>query len=153
MERRIFTAAAAIAALLATTAPASAAQSLEERVLTLTNRERAAVGCSALASSRRLVAAARKHTDEMARTGRLSHDSADGRTFADRVTEQGYSFRLIAENIASGHESAGDVMRAWMRSSGHRANILNCELRDIGVAYAVSARGKPFWTQDFGAKG
>ena len=43
------------------------------------------------------------------------------------------------------------VVRAWMASPGHRANILNCRLRHLGVGVALS-RGQLWWTQDFGRK-
>ncbi len=41
-----------------------------------------------------------------------------------------------------------------MKSPGHRANILNCSLRHIGVGYVKKAdsANRPNWTQDFGAK-
>jgi uncharacterized protein YkwD len=41
-------------------------------------------------------------------------------------------------------------MNAWMNSAGHRANILNCDLRNIGVGLAYNAKHTPYWTQDFG---
>ncbi|WP_158841959.1 CAP domain-containing protein [Saccharothrix deserti] len=153
MPARTFTAGVAIAALLVTTTPALAAQTYEEQVLSLTNGERAAAGCPALAPNAQLAAAAKKHNDEMARTGNLSHTGVDGSTPAQRITEAGYQYRVMAENIAAGQTSAEEVVRAWMNSEGHRANIVNCELRDLGVAYAVNRDNKPFWTQDFGATG
>ena len=44
-----------------------------------------------------------------------------------------------------------DVMNAWMNSSGHRANILNCGLKDLGVGLAYQGK-TPIWTQDFGSQ-
>jgi uncharacterized protein YkwD len=38
-----------------------------------------------------------------------------------------------------------------MNSSGHRANILNCSLHNIGVGLAYNAKHTPYWTQDFGS--
>lgn len=152
MAPRTSAAGAAIAALLVTTAPAGAAPTYEDQVLTLTNGERAAVGCPALAPNAQLAAAAEKHNDEMARTGNFSHTGVDGSTPADRVTEAGYRYRQMAENIAAGQTSAEEVVRSWMNSASHRANIVDCELRDLGVAYAVDGNDKPYWTQDFGAK-
>jgi uncharacterized protein YkwD len=153
MTPRTFTAATAIAAMIVTTTPALAVPTYEERVLTLTNGERAAAGCPALTPNPQLEAAARKHNDEMARTGNFSHTGLDGSTVGDRATAAGYPFRVIAENIAAGQASADEVVRSWMSSEGHRANIVNCELRDLGVAYAVDANNKPYWTQDFGVTG
>ena len=56
---------------------------------------------------------------------------------------------LAAENIARGQGDATSVMKAWMNSPGHRANILNCEYRTLGVGM-YDAVGGPWWTQDFG---
>ncbi|WP_447002979.1 CAP domain-containing protein [Saccharothrix isguenensis] len=158
MTPRTSTAGAAIAALLVTaapiaTAPAGAAPVHEQQVFALTNEQRAAAGCPALASSPALDAAAREHTVEMARTGNFSHTGVDGSTLGERVTEEGYQYRMVAENIAAGQTSAAEVVQAWMASASHRANIVNCELRDLGIGYAVDANNKPYWTQDFGVTG
>ncbi|MBD2773011.1 hypothetical protein ICL16_13245 [Iningainema sp. BLCCT55] len=65
------------------------------------------------------------------------------------MKQHGYNFRQAGENVASGYSSAQDVMRGWMNSTGHRANILNPNYREIGIGYA---RGnQPYWTQTFGA--
>ncbi|MFE9750667.1 CAP domain-containing protein [Saccharothrix saharensis] len=153
MKRSAFTAAAAIAALLSTAAPALAAPTLEDRVLALTNGERSAVGCPALAPNAQLAAAAKRHSDDMARTGNFSHTGSDGSTAAQRVTDAGYHFRLMAENIAAGQGTAEEVVSAWMSSESHRANIVNCELRDLGVAHTADGSNKVYWTQEFGVTG
>ena len=153
MERRAFTPIAAVAALVLTATPALAAPTFEDRVLSLTNGERAAAGCPDLTPNDALAAAARRHTDEMARTGNFSHTGVDGSTPAQRVTDAGYPFRLMAENIAAGQGTAEEVVSAWMGSESHRANIVNCELRDLGVARAVGGDNKAYWTQDFGVTG
>ncbi|KOX23459.1 hypothetical protein ADK67_20480 [Saccharothrix sp. NRRL B-16348] len=153
MGSRTFTAGLAAAALLVTATPALAAPTYEDRVLTLTNGERAAAGCPDLVPNDKLAAAARRHTDDMARTGNFSHTGSDGSTAGQRVTDAGYPFRLMAENIAAGQGTAEEVVRAWMNSEGHRANIVNCELRDLGVAHAVDGNNKAYWTQDFGVTG
>jgi uncharacterized protein YkwD len=55
-----------------------------------------------------------------------------------------------SENIAYGYETARDVVRAWLRSPGHRRNIVSTTWRYLGVGVAVSHRGGTFWAQDFG---
>ncbi|NUT45938.1 MAG: CAP domain-containing protein [Saccharothrix sp.] len=152
MKTRALTAGTAIAALLFTSAPALAVPTFEDQVLALTNRERSAAGCGGLTANAQLAAAAKRHTDDMARTGNFSHTGSDGSTAAQRVTDAGYRYRMMAENIAAGQTSAEEVVRAWMNSEGHRANIVNCELRDLGVAHAVGG-DKHYWTQDFGVTG
>ncbi|QFZ21933.1 CAP domain-containing protein [Saccharothrix syringae] len=144
--------ATAIAALFVTTSTATAAPTYDQSVLTLTNQERTAAGCPALSSNDQLIAAAKRHNDEMAATGNFSHTGVDGSTPAQRVSEAGYPFRTTAENIAAGQRTPEEVVRDWMASEGHRANILNCELRELGVAYAVDAGGRSYWTQEFGVR-
>nr|WP_316751359.1 CAP domain-containing protein [Streptomyces sp. NEAU-HV9] len=65
-----------------------------------------------------------------------------------------HGWSSLAENVAAGRATAADVVRSWMKSPGHRANILNCSLRHIGVGYVKKAdsANRPNWTQDFGAK-
>ena len=41
-------------------------------------------------------------------------------------------------------------MTDWMNSAGHKANILNCKYKNIGVGLAYDANHRPYWTQDFG---
>jgi uncharacterized protein YkwD len=55
-----------------------------------------------------------------------------------------------SENIAYGYDTADQVMRAWLRSPGHRRNIESRSWRYLGVGVAVSRRGGTFWAQDFG---
>lgn len=130
-----------------TVAPlATAAISQAERVVELVNVERRKAGCPALRVDQRLVKAAQAHSSDMAANSYFSHTSLDGRTFADRIRAAGYP-SPAAENIAMGQRSAEEVMQAWMRSRGHRVNILNCGFVAIGVG--LDTRGW-YWTQDFG---
>lgn len=55
----------------------------------------------------------------------------------------------VAENIAMGQRSCGEVVRSWMNSSGHRANILNRRHRRIGVAAYTTPSGTTYWCQQF----
>ena len=75
----------------------------------------------------------------------FSHTSLDGSTLGNRVDRQGYSWRTVAENIAVGYPTPEAVLDGWMNSPGHRANILNCALVEIGVGY-----DRVYWTQNFG---
>jgi uncharacterized protein YkwD len=127
-----------------TTPPARTTE--QQRVVDLVNAERAKAGCRALIVDQRLVAAAQAHSTDMAVNDYFSHTSPDGSTFADRIRAAGYP-SPGAENIAKGYRSADEVMAAWMRSKGHRANILDCTLTAIGVG--LDTRGS-YWTQDFG---
>ncbi|MET7638456.1 sigma-70 family RNA polymerase sigma factor [Streptomyces sp. NPDC005438] len=119
------------------------------QVLALVNKERAARGCGALRLNDRLNTAGQRHSDDMAARGYFSHTSPDGKDPGDRITAAGYRWSTYAENIARGQGSPAQVMKAWMDSSGHRANILNCSLKEMGLGVHQGAGG-PWWTQVFG---
>jgi uncharacterized protein YkwD len=125
---------------------AAAGSGREAQVVALTNRARASAGCAPLRIDPRITRAAQSHSDDMARRGYFEHDGVDGRSFADRMRAAGYP-SPGAENIALGQTSAAEVMTAWLRSPGHRRNILDCDLRTIGVGYTADGS---YWTQDFG---
>ncbi len=78
----------------------------------------------------------------------FAHDTPDGATPWTRIEAQGYS-NPSAENIAMGQRTPQSVVDAWMASPGHRANILNCSSKAIGVGVQFGPNG-PWWTQDFG---
>jgi len=121
----------------------------EERVVTLVNREREEAGCKReVRMDDRLRDAARAHSRDMATRGFFSHTGSDGSSPEERMREAGYG-RPLSENLARGPDSAEDVVRAWMRSSEHRRNIVDCDARGIGVGLAVR-NGTPYWTQVFG---
>ncbi|MCX4776034.1 CAP domain-containing protein [Streptomyces sp. NBC_01264] len=127
----------------------SGSSAVESAVLALVNKERAAAGCGALATNAKLSAAARAYSDTMARSGVMSHTGPDGSTMTSRVEAAGYGWSRLGENIARGQADAAAVMKAWMNSPGHKANILNCGFREIGIGFH-KGDGGPWWTQDFG---
>ncbi|GGZ08182.1 hypothetical protein GCM10010343_37970 [Streptomyces avidinii] len=122
----------------------------ESAVLALVNKERSAAGCGPVTMNAKLNAAARGYSDTMARSGVMSHTGPDGSTMTTRVEAAGYAWSRLGENIARGQSDADAVMKAWMNSSGHRANILNCDFREIGIG-VHKGDGGPWWTQNFGA--
>lgn len=129
--------------------PASAGHSAEETaVLTLVNQERAQAGCGPVRANPPLAALAGAFSKDMAVRGFFDHTDPDGNTPWDRATKAGIS-GMGGENIARGQGDAAAVMKAWMNSPGHKANILNCEFRTLGVG-VYNAAGGPWWTQDFG---
>lgn len=123
-------------------------ESARASVLALVNQERAKVGCSPLAASRGLTALAQDFSEDMAARGFFSHTDPDGATPWDRAEKAGV-LGLGGENIARGQADAQAVMDGWMNSDGHRANILNCDYKTLGVGVHLGSGG-PWWTQDFG---
>ncbi|MFL6055417.1 MAG: CAP domain-containing protein [Actinoallomurus sp.] len=126
----------------------STAARVESAAVRLTNAQRAAHGCSALRVDTRLRAAARSHSADMRDRNYFGHNALDGRTPWDRIKAAGYK-TPGAENIAKGYPAAAAVLQGWMNSPGHRANILNCSLKAVGIGVAYGPSG-PWWTQDFG---
>lgn len=122
---------------------------MENAVVIMVNAERAKRRCPAVRTDERLRTAARGHSRDMAAKGFLSHTGSDGSSFDERIRRTGYPTPL-SENIAVGYRTAADVMAGWMRSKGHRANILDCTAKAVGVGLAYRADGTPYWTQDFG---
>jgi uncharacterized protein YkwD len=130
---------------------------IRSATLCLINAQRAGYSLAPLVDNSLLFSAAQGHADDMAAQGYFSHDSADGRTWDQRIRNTGYAGRGIAENIAWGGRQLGtprNIVNAWMNSSGHRANILNGSLIDsgIGVAARTPQGGSGgTYVHDFGA--
>ncbi|MFF1492218.1 sigma-70 family RNA polymerase sigma factor [Streptomyces sp. NPDC058304] len=132
-------------------APAPAPAGVAGQVIALVNSERAAAGCGPLKEDSQLRAAAQGHSDDMAARDFFAHTNPDGADPGKRTTASGYRWSTYGENIAKGQQTAPSVMDSWMKSPGHRANILNCSFKDIGVGMHTGPGG-PWWTQNFGAK-
>ncbi|MEV0640345.1 CAP domain-containing protein [Streptomyces sp. NPDC050619] len=126
----------------------SAETQAEAEVLKLVNEERAKVGCSALAANSALAKLAEDFSEDMAARGFFDHTDPDGASPWDRAAKAGIT-DLGGENIARGQADAAAVMEAWMNSPGHKANILNCDFKTLGVGVHLGSGG-PWWTQDFG---
>ncbi|MFF4862020.1 CAP domain-containing protein [Streptomyces sp. NPDC001231] len=121
---------------------------VEAEVLRLVNEERAKVGCSALTASSSLAGLAQDFSEAMADQNFFDHTDPSGASPWDRAAKLGIT-SLGGENIARGQADAEAVMDAWMNSPGHRANILNCDFKTLGVGVHFGSGG-PWWTQDFG---
>ena len=130
--------------------PVSAGQSsMTSQVVSLVNSERAAQGIAALQNDSKLSEIAQQKAEDMAKNQYFSHTSPTYGSAFDMLKAAGYSYKTAGENIAMGQKSAASVMDGWMHSSGHRANILHTSYEKIGVGYAVSADGMPYWVQIF----
>ncbi|MFF4759222.1 CAP domain-containing protein [Streptomyces sp. NPDC001292] len=118
------------------------------RVVELVNAERSKAGCSALTVNAKLTKAAQAHSEDMAAHRNMSHTGSDGSAPGDRITRAGYTWQSYGENVAYGYATPEQVMAGWMSSAGHKANILNCSFKEIGVGLAQPGN---YWTQEFGA--
>ena len=119
------------------------------QVVSLVNAERAKAGCGPVRANSKLDTAATKHSADMDARDYFDHTSPDGTDPGDRITAAGYRWSTYGENIARGQQTPAAVMDSWMNSSGHRANILNCDFKELGVGIH-RASGGPWWTQAFG---
>ncbi|WP_019585016.1 CAP domain-containing protein [Deinococcus apachensis] len=141
--------------------PSSLGGTFEQQVLNLTNQARAqARTCGAdrfaattpLMSDARLEQAAQRHAADMAARNYFNHTSQDGRTFVQRITAAGYTWRTVGENIAAGQTSPEEVVAAWLASEGHCRNIMSPSFQELGVGYARGGSYGHYWVQDFGAR-
>ncbi|MFE6161620.1 sigma-70 family RNA polymerase sigma factor [Streptomyces sp. NPDC056486] len=130
---------------------APAGNSYSAEVTRLVNAERSKSGCGPLTLNSKLGKAAQGHSEDMAERDFFDHTNPDGKDPGDRVTAAGYKWTTYGENIAAGQRTPAAVMDSWMNSSGHKANILNCSFKEIGIGYRQGSGG-PWWTQNFGAQ-
>lgn len=114
------------------------------------NLERGRRGLPPLAVNESLSAAAQKHAEEMAARGRMSHRGFDGSSPFRRMERAGYSYVRAGENVAYGQPTVADVMAVWMRSPGHKRNVLG-KFSEIGVGRATDEGGTPYWCVTFGS--
>lgn len=98
------------------------------------NRYRLEHGLQPVDLNPKLTAASQIHADDLARNGVASHTGSDGSTHSQRAKRQGYSYSLIAENVATGQKSWDEVFKAWQDSAGHNENLLRPGVTEFGVA-------------------
>ncbi len=118
----------------------------EEEVIRLVNIERANNGLKPLTEDWELSRVARYKSQDMRDNNYFSHTSPVYGSPFDMIKNFGITYRSAGENIARGQKTPEAVVRAWMNSSGHRANILNASYNKIGVGYVADGK---FWTQMF----
>lgn len=125
----------------------------EKAVIELTNAERkkADKGLEPLKMNPQLMEAARAHAANMAKQDKLEH-VLDEKEPADRATAAGYKYKAVGENIAWNQKTPAQVLDGWMKSEGHRENILRAEYNEIGVAVVRNKKGQPYWVQVFGKR-
>ncbi|OWZ09207.1 SCP-like extracellular protein [Phytophthora megakarya] len=117
------------------------------------NAYRAQNGLPGLTIDNRLMTSAALHTQDQANNCKMTHAGSNGSRLGDRIKAQGYSFSKAAENVAAGQTSVEQVMTSWWNSPGHRANILDKDVSNVGFAKVVNngcSNYATYWTQDFG---
>jgi uncharacterized protein YkwD len=123
---------------------------MERDLLAAINRERATRNLPPLRLSDDIARVARFHSTEMAEGGILSHLSAAGKTFTERLVEASIAFAANGENVARSETFVADLIhRSFMESPGHRENILNPEFDEVGIGIVRGAGKAYFVTEDF----
>jgi len=112
-----------------------------------------------------LYASAYEHSNDLAQSNTFSHKGSGteyditgynkGREslFYERIEAHGYTnYKIVGENIAGGQQSIDEVMKAWLNSPKHCANIMNPQYKEVGIAIVTNPDSEYgiYWTQNFG---
>jgi uncharacterized YkwD family protein len=124
----------------------SSLSAYEQKVVDLTNQERAKNGLPALKVDGTLGKMAHEKSRDMSANGYFSHTSPTYGSPFDMMKKYGIAYRYAGENIAMGQRTPEEVVKAWMNSEGHRKNILSPNYNYIGVGYVSQGN---YWTQEF----
>ena len=106
-------------------------------LVSLTNSDRVGAHEKPLQENQLLKKAAQMKADDMAARGYFSHVSPDGVTPWKWIQKTGYNYTYAGENLAVDFSDTGDIDRAWMASTAHRANMLNRNFTEIGIGIAT----------------
>ena len=122
--------------------PSYAAEDLVKSLLTdpavqefvrLLNAKRRSVGCPELKWDSRVAEIASGHSADMNSRNFFSHTGPDGKGPFERLQGSNVTFSAAAENIALGPITGQEAYDTWIRSSGHRRNMLDCRFTQHGV--------------------
>ncbi len=121
---------------------ATSSEAYASRIFSLINAERSRRGLPRLRRASCASAFAERWSVHLARSQNLRHQSL-------RPMLKSCEARRVAENIGYGNVTADALMKTWMASAHHRANILNPRLGYLGVGAARSKSGHWYAVQDF----
>lgn len=125
---------------------ATSVSAYEKQVVELTNKERAKNGLPALTLDTGLSKVAKAKSQDMSANNYFAHTSPTYGSPFDMMKQFGISYKAAGENIAKGQKTPEEVVKAWMNSEDHRANILSDKFTHIGVGYVENGN---YWTQQF----
>lgn len=121
----------------------------ENEVIRLVNVERVNRGLQPLTQNWELSRVCRYKSQDMLNKNYFSHTSPTYGSPFVMMENFGIHFTAAGENIAMGQRTPADVMKAWMNSPGHKANILSPSYNQMGCGLAKNPNGSPYWTQQF----
>jgi len=109
-----------------------------QKIIFYTNLERQKRNIPSLSQNQTLNLVAEKRIKDMVDFNYFAHESPSGNDAKTLAEKLGYSYLLIGENLAFGYfKDEKDIVEAWMKSKGHRENILNESYKEIGVAVKI----------------
>lgn len=120
----------------------------KQQAFALLNQDRAANGLPALTLNSKLTSLADGYAADMIKRGYFSHYNPEGQSPFDRMNKAGISYSTAGENLAI-NNSVAAAETAFMKSSGHRANILNSSYTDVGIGVVHSSNGSVYVVQEF----
>lgn len=123
--------------------------SYEQQVIKLVNAERAKAGLKPLKENWELSRVAEFKSADMRDKKYFDHNSPTYGSPFTMIKNFGISYKTAGENIAAGQKTPEEVMKSWMNSPGHKANILNAGYTQIGVGYVTGGSYNSYWTQQF----
>ncbi len=132
-------------------------EAFELEVIRLVNLERTSRGRAPLRRNANLTNAARAHNADMIANNFFSHVGSNGSSSSERACTHGYTpygwgACYVGENIGAGYTTPAAVVNGWMNSSGHRANILNANYREVGTGHSTGGSWDNYWTLKLGAQ-
>ncbi|TCP69696.1 CAP domain-containing protein [Baia soyae] len=133
----------------ATTPSNSALSSAENEVVRLVNIERQKAGLKPLVADTKISSVARVKSQDMIDNRYFNHQSPRYGSPFDMMSHFGIRYQTAGENIAAGQPTPAEVMKSWMNSPGHRANILSSNFTKIGVGFVKGGSYGMYWTQQF----
>lgn len=116
-------------------------------VLRLVNIEREKAGVAALKEMTSLVPMADVRAQESAAS--FSHTRPNGTRCFTIFADNAVKYSAAGENLAYGFSTPESVVAAWMKSEGHRKNILNASFKYVGIGYFVNENGRTYTSQLF----
>ncbi|MFF2857619.1 MULTISPECIES: CAP domain-containing protein [unclassified Peribacillus] len=132
-----------------TTVNREESQSVEQQVLSLVNEERLKRGLPSLKMDTSISHVAILKSEDMRDSNYFNHTSPRYGSPFEMMKSFGISYKYAGENIAAGQPSADAVMKSWMNSPGHKANILNKNYTHIGIGHVTGGKYTHYWTQQF----
>jgi len=126
------------------------APTIEQDLFNLVNTERQRLGLAPVRLSPPLSSLARKHSQNMALRGDISHLSTSGETYSERLVEGEFYFIKNGENVAYSQTFIPEfIHQSFMDSPGHRANVLDPDFDELGIGVVFKEDNVYYITQDF----